>query len=146
MTTAEDEKWRNRAQGYKRFVPDRGRTKLSEWQILLYALLHPFERPGESEDIQKDGEEDSSINSSRQSVQMLRRHYKAWVEQLHERSRKSGKRKKMTESKIAQHEVKQLTLYQPLYRANPSQLLAAIIRYIENKRDGEREKRYREQT
>ena len=56
-TTAEDEKWRNRAQGYKRFVPDRGRTKLSEWYILLYALLHPFGRPGESEDIENDGEE-----------------------------------------------------------------------------------------
>lgn len=28
---AKDEKWRNRAPGYKRFVPDRGRTKLSEW-------------------------------------------------------------------------------------------------------------------
>ena len=68
MMTAEDKKWRNRAQGYKRFVPDRGRTKLSEWYILLYALLHPFGRSGESEDIEKDGEEDSSINSSGQSV------------------------------------------------------------------------------
>ena len=66
MMTAEVEKWRNRAQGYKLFVPDRGRTKLSEWYILLYALLHPFRRPSESEDIEKDGEEDSSINSSRQ--------------------------------------------------------------------------------
>lgn len=68
MMMAEDEKWRNRAQGYKRFVPDRGRTKLSEWYILLYALLHPFGRPGGFEDIQKDGEKDTSINPSRQSV------------------------------------------------------------------------------
>lgn len=68
MAAAEDEKWRNRAQGYKRFVPDRGRTKLSEWFILLHALLHPFGRPGESEGIEKNGEEDGSTNPSRQSV------------------------------------------------------------------------------
>ena len=57
MTMAKDEKWQNHAQGYKRFVPDRGRTKLSEWYVLLYALLHLFKRPSGSEDVEKDGEE-----------------------------------------------------------------------------------------
>ena len=68
MAAVEDDKWRNGAQGYKRFVPDRGRTKLSEWYILLYALLHPFGRPGESEGIEKNCDADGSIDPSRQSV------------------------------------------------------------------------------
>ena len=55
MTMAKDEKWQNRAQGYERFVPDRGRTKLSEWFVLLYALLHPF--MSGSEGVEKNGEE-----------------------------------------------------------------------------------------
>ena len=61
---AKDKKWQTRAQGYNSFQPDRGRTKLSEWYILLYTLLHPFGRPGKSEDIEKDGEEGSSVGFS----------------------------------------------------------------------------------
>jgi hypothetical protein len=50
------ESWKARGQGYNRFEPDRGNSKLSKWYILLYWLLNPFQRSIEpEEDEDKDG-------------------------------------------------------------------------------------------
>lgn len=43
MTNERDEsKWRDLGRRFKRFDPDRGSTKPSDWYILLYWLLYPF--------------------------------------------------------------------------------------------------------
>ncbi|KAK3313005.1 hypothetical protein B0H66DRAFT_569345 [Apodospora peruviana] len=58
------DKWKNRAQGFNQFEPDRGRIKPSEWYILLFFLLYLFGRHlkrGTTED--NTGDDDSSANS-----------------------------------------------------------------------------------
>ena len=63
MAMAKDEEWQKQAKGYKSFLSDRGKTKLSEWYILLYALLHLFGRSEKPEQTENDSEEDMSISS-----------------------------------------------------------------------------------
>jgi len=58
--------WQNRAQGFNRFEPDRGRTKPSEWYILLFFLMYLFGRrlkPGRIEDTGDDGSSASSTST-----------------------------------------------------------------------------------
>ena len=60
---AKDEKWQKQATGYKSFLSDRGKTKLSEWYILLYALLQLFGRSEKPEQTENDSEGDMSFSS-----------------------------------------------------------------------------------
>ncbi|KAL9613084.1 MAG: hypothetical protein Q9167_002341 [Letrouitia subvulpina] len=56
-----DKGWQKCAQSYRNFQPDQGRTKPSEWYILLHALLYPFRRSEGPEETEENGEEDTSI-------------------------------------------------------------------------------------
>ncbi|KAG8530501.1 uncharacterized protein KY384_005004 [Bacidia gigantensis] len=67
-----DEGWQKRAQSYRSFQPDKGKTKDSEWYILLYALLHPFRRSRGLEDSAQDDEEYSSSEDTSISTRASR--------------------------------------------------------------------------